>query len=97
MVLSLFVVGVEVPLAITNSPLFAGEVLIDAGAENSPLRPLIKFLLFLTLKFPEYEYGCCRRNSSEFPGRRFLSERNGFTNLTYLFRSSNFDFRFCVC
>lgn len=92
MVLSLFV-GVTLPLA-TRSPLFVGEVLIDAGAENSPLLPLISFLL-LTCKLPENEYGGCRWFGG-FPFL-FLKERNGLTNLKYLFITlliSNLDFLF---
>lgn len=78
----------------TRSPLFVGDVLIDAGAEYSPLLPLNSHLFLKPLKFPENEYGCRRR--WRFSLLLLRNNKNGRTNLAYLFNKSNLIF-FFVC
>lgn len=66
----------------SSSPLFVGDVLIDAGAENSPLLLPPHPLFHLEFKFPENEYGCCRTSCFSFPP---LKKRMGRNALAYLF------------
>lgn len=79
--------GDGTPAVASRSPLLVGEVLIEAGAENSPRLPLTASLLSLGLNAPEKEYDCLRTLNFSLLSPPPLADKRGFTIFIYLLRN----------